>query len=172
MVPVLVLVTLPVTVMPLTEMQSIEPELLTELWLVRGLMTHAAASARGAPPATSSAATDDDTNRNRDRRATREGWSSQAARTRNHRLYRSNTSVAVVSRTACEPARCAARCCRSIRPSPSACPIFANNRCSAQPQHGANMVNQLLHSHSGCLLTSRNAPIVAGNLSELSHLFQ
>ena len=106
MVPVLA--TLPVTVMPEMLMQLIEPELLTELWLVTGLMAHGAASAGGAPPPTSSAATDDDTSRRGERRARREGQPGKAARTRNQTLYRSTTSVSVVSRTACEPARCAA----------------------------------------------------------------
>src|SRR6202043_2778301 len=69
MTPVTALVTLPVTVMPFKLMQLIEPELLTELWPVTGVMAHVPANAGGAPPATSIAATDDDANRCSDRHA-------------------------------------------------------------------------------------------------------
>jgi hypothetical protein len=69
MTPVAALVTLPATAMPFKLMQSIEPELLTELWSVTGAMAHVPANATGAPPAISRAATDDDANRCSDRRA-------------------------------------------------------------------------------------------------------
>jgi hypothetical protein len=70
MTPVPALATLPVTVMPFKLMQLMEPELLTELWLVTGVTAHGPANDDGVPPATSNAITDDDANRCSDRRAT------------------------------------------------------------------------------------------------------